>query len=112
MSDTPKTAVELLAERRQRRRAAARRWAWRSSFVAGALTLLIAFALYWLLATVGGRNVLLNQIKARLPENATFTWRDADGPAAGPLTLRGVHFAYEGIDFRAERVYLNGPGAA
>lgn len=107
MSDTPQTAAELLAERRQRRRAAARRWAWRSSAVAGALTLLIAFALYWLLATVGGRNVLLNQIKARLPENATFTWRDADGPAAGPLTLRGVHFAYEGIDFRAERVYLD-----
>ncbi|RDZ26467.1 translocation/assembly module TamB domain-containing protein [Lysobacter silvisoli] len=107
MSDTPKTAAELLAERRQRRRAAARRWAWRSSALAGALTLLIAFALYWLLATVGGRNVLLNQIVARLPEGAVFTWRDADGPASGPLTLRGVHFAYEGIDFRAERVYLD-----
>ncbi|KRD31388.1 pathogenicity protein [Lysobacter sp. Root916] len=107
MSDTPKTAAELLAERRQRRRAAARRWAWRSSFVAGALTLLIAFAAYWLLATVGGRDVLLNQIKARLPANASFTWRDADGPASGPLTLRGVHFSYEGIDFRAERVYVD-----
>lgn len=107
MSDTPQTAAELLAQRRQRRRAAARRWAWRSSFVAGALTLLIAFAAYWLLATVGGRNVLLNQIKARLPADATFSWRDADGPASGPLTLRGVHFNYEGIDFRAERIYVD-----
>ena len=34
MSETAKTPEQLLIERRQRRRAAAKRWAWRSSFIA------------------------------------------------------------------------------
>lgn len=106
MTDT-KTPAELLAERRLRRRALARRWAWRSSLAAAALTLLIAFAAYWLLSTVAGRDVLLAQVVGRLPANSEFTWTKAEGPVSGPLTLRGVRFRYEGTVFTADRVYLD-----
>ena len=110
MSDTPKTPeelrVEALTERRRRRRATAKRWAWRSSLAAGVLTLLIAFAIYWLISTVAGRDVLLAQIVARLPADSTFTWKSAEGPVAGPLTLRDVRFAYKDTLFTAERIYL------
>lgn len=108
--ETPKTPQQLqaeqLAQRRARRRAAARRWAWRSSLAAGVLTLLIAFAIYWLISTVAGRDVLLAQIVARLPADSSFTWKSAEGPVSGPLTLRGVRFAYQDTVFTAERIYL------
>jgi translocation and assembly module TamB len=39
---------------------------------------------YWLLTTIGGRDLLLRQIVARLPANATLTWEQAEGPARGP----------------------------
>ncbi len=58
-----------------------------------ALVVLAGVLLYWLLMTVGGRNVLLSQIKSRLPAGTQLTWRSAEGPAAGPLILRGVHFS-------------------
>ncbi len=112
MSDTPppaqaRTAQELLMERRARRRAAAKRWAWRGSLAAFALTLLVAFAVYWLVSTVAGRDVLLAQIVARLPADSSFTWKAAEGPLSGPLTLRGVRFAYKDTVFTAERIYLD-----
>ncbi|KGM54010.1 pathogenicity protein [Lysobacter daejeonensis GH1-9] len=83
-----------MAELRARRRARMRWLAVRGSLVAGALTLLLAAMVYWLLTTVGGRDALLKQIVARLPDGASLAWRSAEGPAAGPLTLRGVRFAY------------------
>lgn len=107
MSETAKTPEQLQAERRQRRRAAARRWAWRSSLAAAALTLLFAFAVYWLIATIAGRDLLLRQIVARLPADSSFTWRSAEGPMSGPLTLRGVRFSYRGTVFTAERIYVD-----
>ncbi|MGO1069853.1 translocation/assembly module TamB domain-containing protein [Lysobacter sp. CA199] len=112
MSDTPPpsqtpSAEELLLERRRRRRAAAKRWAWRSSLAAAALTLLIAFAVYWLIATIAGRDLLLSQIVARLPADSTFTWKSAEGPLSGPLTLRGVRFAYKNTVFTADRIYID-----
>ncbi|MGN7917224.1 translocation/assembly module TamB domain-containing protein [Lysobacter antibioticus] len=107
MSDTPKTPEQLLLERRQRRRAAAKRWAWRSSFIAGSLTLLIAAGLYWLISTIAGRDLLLAQIVSRLPADSTFTWTAAEGPVSGPLTLRGVRFAYKGTVFTAERIFVD-----
>ena len=70
------------------------------------LTLLIAFAIYWLISTVAGRDVLLAQIVARLPADSSFTWKSAEGPVSGPLTLRGVRFAYQDTMFTAERIYL------
>uniref|UniRef100_UPI00387E3A5F translocation/assembly module TamB domain-containing protein n=1 Tax=Agrilutibacter terrestris TaxID=2865112 RepID=UPI00387E3A5F len=62
--------------------------------VAGALTLGFAALLYWLLDTVGGRDVLLAQIRQRLPAEASLAWQRAEGPASGPLVLHGVRFTY------------------
>lgn len=82
-----------IAELRARRRARMRVLAWRSAFIAVGLALLATVLLIWLLNTVGGRNVLLNQIVARLPAGTTLTWTSAEGPASGPLTLHGVRFS-------------------
>lgn len=70
------------------------------------LMLLALIAVYWLLQTVAGRDVLLAQVTARLPVGATFTYGKVEGPVAGPLTLRDVDFRYQDIHFTAERVYL------
>ncbi|CCG39086.1 translocation/assembly module TamB domain-containing protein [Xanthomonas citri pv. mangiferaeindicae] len=70
------------------------------------LVLLALIAIYWLLQTVAGRDVLLAQVTARLPVGATFTYGKVEGPVAGPLTLRDVDFHYQDIHFTAERVYL------
>ncbi|RBE69504.1 translocation/assembly module TamB, partial [Xanthomonas oryzae pv. oryzae] len=70
------------------------------------LVLLALIAIYWLLQTVAGRDVLLAQVVARLPVGATFTYGKVEGPVAGPLTLRDVDFHYQDIHFTAERVYL------
>ncbi len=70
------------------------------------VVLIALLAVYWLLQTVAGRDVLLAQVVARLPAGATFTWKEADGPLAGPLTLRGVDFRYQDYRFSADRVYF------
>ena len=85
---------ERIAELRQRRRARMRWLGVRAAVLAGALTLVVVLFAYWLLTTIGGRQLLLGQIVARLPANASLTWQQAEGPARGPLTLRGVRFAY------------------
>jgi len=59
-----------------------------------ALMLLFALFVYWLLSSIGGRDLLLSQIVARLPAGTTLRWDSAEGPAAGPLTLRGVRFEH------------------
>lgn len=86
------TATDATASRRAARRARAKRWAWRSAIGAATLLVLAAVAVVWLVETVGGRDLLLRQIAGRLPADATFTWQSAEGPASGPLTLRGVRF--------------------
>nr|MDQ3056202.1 translocation/assembly module TamB [Pseudomonadota bacterium] len=88
--NTPATLTR--EERRTARRMVARRWALRSLLGIAALMALVLLLAYWLLNTIGGRDVLLRQIVARLPEGTTLTWRAAEGPAAGPLTLRDVRF--------------------
>ena len=47
-------------------------WAWSGVGVIG-LVLLALLAVYWLLQTVAGRDVLLAQVVARLPVGASFT---------------------------------------
>lgn len=72
----------------------ARRWRnilWRAGIaavLAGVATLALAC---WLVATPGGRDVLLGQIAARLPAGTVLTWVRAEGPLAGPLVLHDVH---------------------
>lgn len=85
---------EQRAQRTAARKALARRVAIRSSILALALGVVVVALLYWLLTTIGGRDVLLSQIVSRLPPGATLTWTSAEGPASGPLTLHGVRFAY------------------
>ena len=83
---------EQSAARNSARRARARRVARRSALGTLALVALLAVAAWWLLTTIGGRDLLLRQIVARLPSGTTLTWRQAEGPASGPLTLHGVRF--------------------
>jgi translocation and assembly module TamB len=92
-----------IAELRAKRRARMRWLAIRSSIVAGVLTLGVAALLYWLLTTIGGRDVLLAQIKQRLPAEAKLTWESAEGPASGPLVLHGLRFTYVLADKHGNR---------
>ena len=92
--DAPDAHDQRIAELRQQRRARLRWLGVRAAVLGGALTLVVVLFAYWLLTTIGGRQLLLAQVVARLPANATLTWQAAEGPARGPLTLRGVRFAY------------------
>lgn len=98
---------QRIAELRRRRRARLRWLAVRGSLAAAALTLLLAAFVYWLLTTVGGRDLLLAQIVARLPADASLAWRAAEGPVSGPLTLHDVRFRYRDTAFAARRVHLD-----
>ena len=71
-----------IADLRARRRARLGMLARRSAFIAVGLVLLLVVGLVWLLQTIAGRDVLLNQIVSRLPADATLTWASAEGPAA------------------------------
>ena len=104
---SPEERDARIAELRAQRRARLRVLAIRSAIASTALLVLLAFALYWLVQTVAGRDVLLSQIIARLPAGSSLTWSKAEGPLAGPLTLHGVDFRYGRIHFTAERVYLD-----
>lgn len=88
----PEERERRIAELRERRHKRLKVLAWRSAAVVVGIAVLVAVALYWLLTTIGGRDLLLRQIVSRLPEGATLTWDKAVGPAAGPMTLRGVRF--------------------
>lgn len=104
---SPEEREARIAELRARRRARMRVLAIRSGIASVVMLVLLVIALYWLVQTVAGRDVLLNQIIARLPAGSSFTWKKAEGPLAGPLTLHGVDFRYEKIHFTAEQVYLD-----
>lgn len=56
------------------------------------LALISAFAL-WLLYSDRGRDIALQQLQSALPAGSTLRWQSAQGPLAGPLTLRGLHFS-------------------
>ncbi|UYB52312.1 translocation/assembly module TamB [Xanthomonas sp. AM6] len=84
-----------------------KRFWWGSALTVAGLGLLALIAVYWLLQTVAGRDVLLTQIVARLPAGSSLTWERAEGPLAGPLTLYNLDFRYDQIHFTAERAYLD-----
>ncbi|WP_345777362.1 translocation/assembly module TamB domain-containing protein [Lysobacter sp. MMG2] len=84
------------------------RWlAVRAGILSVAIALIAGVFLYWLLTSIGGRDLLLAQIVSRLPENATLSWRSVEGPLSGPLTMNGVRFTYDRIVFTADRVHLD-----
>ena len=103
----PVAAVNDVAEARARRRARLRWLAVRATALAGLLVLVLGLAFAWLLNSVGGRDVLLHQIVARLPADARLSWRSAEGPASGPMTLHGVRFAWHGTTLVADEVMLD-----
>ena len=80
---------ELRALRRKRQR----KVAIRSGIGSLLIVVGVAALAYWLLMTLGGRDLLLRQIVARLPAGTELTWKQAEGPASGPMTLHGVHFS-------------------
>ncbi|MGN6152371.1 MAG: translocation/assembly module TamB domain-containing protein, partial [Lysobacteraceae bacterium] len=91
----PKVEREArIAELRARRRARLRWLAIRGGLSLAALAVGVAVLLYWLLNTLGGRDVLLRQIVARLPEGDALTWSRAEGPASGPMTLHDVRYVH------------------
>jgi len=85
----------------RRRASRRRRWAYR--FIAT----ILAFGLFvaWLLLTVSGRDTLLARVVGLLPPGS-LSWERASGTVYGPLTLYGVHYRHDGVDFRARRVML------
>ena len=89
----PEEHERRIAELRERRQRHLKLLAWRSALGAVGVALVAALALYWLLTSVGGRDLLLRQIVSRLPPGSQLTWEKAVGPAAGPMTLTGVRFS-------------------
>lgn len=115
LPDSPRREGEPSAEEREarirelraKRKARAKKIAVRSAATFGIVGVLVVGLLWWLLTTVAGRDVLLAQIKARLPDNATFDWQRAEGPASGPLTLHGVRFTWDTLTFTSQRITLD-----
>lgn len=89
---TPEEREARIAELRARRRARARKIAFRSAIGIAALVVLLIIVVWWLLTTFGGRDFLLNQVASRLPAGTELTWRAAEGPASGPLTMYDVRY--------------------
>src|SRR5690554_4548818 len=89
---TPEQREERIAGLRARRRARLRWLAIRSGIASLVLAVVIMVLAYWLLMTFGGRDFLLSQITARLPAGTTLQWRQAEGPASGPLSLYDLRF--------------------
>lgn len=92
MSDAHETRI---AELRAKRRARLRMLALRSALLGIGVFVLVVLALGWLLNTVGGRDLLLRQIVARLPAGTTLAWSRAEGPVSGPLVLHDVRFSMQ-----------------
>ena len=104
---TPEEREARIRELRAKRHVRMRKLAIRSGVGTGVVLLLVAAFAYWLLTTVGGRDLLLAQVKARLPADASLEWSSAEGPASGPMTLHDVHFRWKKLDFVARRVVLD-----
>ncbi|MDY0020878.1 translocation/assembly module TamB domain-containing protein [Arenimonas caeni] len=83
-----------------------RRWSLRLGAAGFALGALLGAVLAWLLLSAGGRDTLLAQITARLPEGA-LQWERAEGALRGPLVLHGVRYAQDGVELRARRLMLD-----
>nr|WP_269670583.1 translocation/assembly module TamB domain-containing protein [Stenotrophomonas sp. SY1] len=92
---------------RAKRKARLRTLAIRSGISVTVLVLLGLFALYWLLQTVAGREVLLAQVVARLPAGSSLTWSKVEGPLAGPLVLHDLDFRFNDLHFTAGQAYLD-----
>ncbi|MGG6463006.1 translocation/assembly module TamB domain-containing protein [Solilutibacter silvestris] len=93
---TPEQREARIADLRGLRRKRARKIAWRSGLGMLLLAVLAVAGLYWLLTTIAGRDFLLARIRGLLPIGTELSWKSAEGPVSGPMTLHGVHVVYRG----------------
>lgn len=93
---SPEQREARIAELRARRKARMRKLAIRSALGSIAVIVLPLVAGWWLLSTLGGRDFLLAQVKARLPEGTELSWSKAEGPVRGPIVLHNVRFVSRG----------------
>lgn len=91
---TQEEREERLKELRRLRKRRQVKYAIRSGI--GSLILVAAglALVWWLISTLAGRDLLLTQIKLRLPSNASLDWQKAEGPVRGPMTLYGMRFSW------------------
>lgn len=87
-------------------RSFARRWSRRAGWGSLALALAGGALLFWLLATVGGRDTLLARVVGMLPPGS-LTWQRAEGTVYGPLVLHGLRYRQGEVEFTARRVSLD-----
>ncbi len=93
---TPEQREARLAELRTLRAKRRRKVALRSALGSIAVIVLALGLGWWLLSTIGGRDFLLAQVRARLPEGTELSWTKAEGPVRGPMVLHGVRFVSRG----------------
>jgi translocation and assembly module TamB len=106
MASQPITAEERearIAALRARRRARMRVLAIRSLLLLLALFALALIVGYALFNSLRGRDLLLGQIVARLPDGTTLTWSRAEGTVSGPLVLHDVRYVQLGCPDRDGR---------
>jgi len=75
------------------RRSRWRRRLWRGGCALGLTLFAAVLAAVWLLGSGGGRDLVLRQLAARLPEGASLTWNQADGVLLDSVSLRDVRYA-------------------
>lgn len=71
----------------------------------GALLLVVALGLAWLLATGAGRDFTLGWLQGQLGEDS-LTWTSAEGTLGGTVVLRDVQWRGDGVAVRADRLLL------
>ncbi|MGY4514687.1 translocation/assembly module TamB domain-containing protein [Lysobacter sp. HA18] len=104
---TPEEREARIRELRAKRHARLRKLGIRSAISTGVLLVAVVAFAYWLLTTIAGRDLLLAQIKSRLPADASLEWKDAEGPASGPMTLHDVRFRWKKLAFAAQSVTID-----
>ena len=70
-------------------------------------TLVALLGSLWLLRSTGGRDFFLARAIAVLPEGSVLRWQSLDGSLAGPLEIRGLHYAYKAHRFDAARLRID-----
>jgi len=97
---SPHTLSDTLPAPRARRRWG--RWS------IGTLVLILSAVLTWLLASASGRDVVLGQVAARLPEGTVLEWGCAEGVLLGTLSLHDVRYVQQdSLEITAKRLAVN-----
>ena len=82
-----------------------------SLLVAGLGAVIAGALLFWLLATAGGRDTLLNRVLGLLPPDS-LQWARVEGTVAGPLVFHDLRYDHDGVVFTARRVLTHAQNLA